>query len=110
MESLIHSIFLGLSDTHRNTLRETNNIDKSSYIIGFVFRNQLRKSIPNLIEGFKIFRKNNPDITNPKLLLHTDFREGWDLKRLADEHDVKWEDILTTHICGTCLKYDVKTL
>ena len=100
--------FSRLSDTHRDTLRQKNNIDKSAYVIGFVFRNQLRKSIPNLIEGFKIFRKNNPDITNSKLLLHTDLREGWDLKRLTEEHNIKWEDILTTHICANCLKYDVK--
>ena len=100
--------FSRLSTVKRKKLRKENNIDENAFIIGFVFRNQLRKSIPNLIEGFKIFRKNNPDITNSKLLLHTDFREGWDLKRLTEEHGVKWEDILTTHICGNCLKYEVK--
>ena len=108
----------GIIDTHnfkrlpseeRKALREKNNIPEDCYVIGYVFRNQLRKSAPNLIEGFKIFRDKNPNIKNAKLLLHTSFAEGWDLKALADEHKVNWSDIITTHICSKCGKYEVKT-
>ena len=100
--------FKRLPDEERKALREKNNIKEDSYVIGYVFRNQLRKSAPNLIEGFKVFRKNNPEIKNPKLLLHTSFAEGWDLKALADEHKVNWSDILTTVVCSKCGKYEVK--
>lgn len=101
--------FKKLPDSERKILRQKNNIPEDCYVIGYVFRNQLRKSAPNLIEGFKIFRNKNPHIKNSKLLLHTSFAEGWDLKALADEHKVNWNDIITTHICSKCGKYEVKT-
>jgi glycosyltransferase involved in cell wall biosynthesis len=101
--------FKRLPDEERKILRQKNNIPEDCYVIGYVFRNQLRKSAPNLIEGFKIFRNKNPKIKNAKLLLHTSFAEGWDLKALADEYKVDWNDILTTVVCGKCGKYEVKT-
>ena len=33
---------------------------EDQYVIGFVFKNQLRKSVPNLLQGFKIFKEKNP--------------------------------------------------
>lgn len=101
--------FKKLPEDERKLLRQKNNIAEDCYVIGYVFRNQLRKSAPNLIEGFKIFRKKNPHIKNSKLLLHTSFAEGWDLKALADEHKVDWNDIITTVVCSKCGKYEVKT-
>ncbi len=101
--------FKKLSSDKRRELREQNNIPEDCYVIGYVFRNQLRKSVPNLIEGFKKFRNKNPHIKNTKLLLHTSFQEGWDIRALADEHEVDWNDIITTHICSKCNKYEVKT-
>lgn len=103
------SNFKKLSDDERKILRQKNNIPEDCYVIGYVFRNQLRKSVPNLIEGFKIFREKNPHIKNSKLLLHTSFAEGWDLKALASEHNVDWNDILTTVICSNCGKYEIKS-
>jgi glycosyltransferase involved in cell wall biosynthesis len=101
--------FKKLSPEERKELRKANNIEEDAYVIGYVFRNQLRKSAPNLIEGFKLFRDKNPHIKNAKLLLHTSYAEGWDLRSLADEHKVNWEDILTTVICSKCRKYEVKS-
>ena len=101
--------FKKLSPEKRLELRKQNNIPEDCYVIGYVFRNQLRKSAPNLIEGFKKFRDKNPNIKNSKLLLHTSFQEGWDIRALADEYKVDWNDILTTHICSKCNKYEVKT-
>ena len=103
------SNFKKLSSEKRKALREKNNITEDCYVIGYVFRNQLRKSVPNLIEGFKIFKEKNPHIKNTKLLLHTSFQEGWDIESLADEHKIDWKDIITTHMCGKCGKYEVKT-
>ena len=49
------SNFSKLSDTDRESIRMQQNIGANDFIIGFVFRNQLRKSVPNLLEGFKLF-------------------------------------------------------
>lgn len=96
--------FKNLGQDYKNLLRKKYNLE-GNFIIGFVFRNQLRKSVPNLMEGFSIFTKNNPQIKKPKLLLHTHWSEGWDIYKLAEEYKVKREDILTTYICSKCANY-----
>ena len=53
-------VFYRLKDEERLKLREGLDINKDDFIIGFVFRNQLRKSVPNLLEGFKLFTNQNP--------------------------------------------------
>ena len=56
------SSFFRFSDENRLKLRNKFQLS-NEYIIGFVFRNQLRKSVPNLLDGFKLFQeislKNN---------------------------------------------------
>lgn len=101
------SVFKRLSDTKRLTLRNVQGIPTDSFIVGFVFRNQLRKSVPNLLEGFKSFKNDNPD-SNAKLLLHTHYGEGWNIPRLAREYKIDDMDILTTYICNSCNKYVVQ--
>ena len=102
-----HEDFYRLTDKKRKSLREKLNINQDEFIIGFVFRNQLRKSVPNLLEGFKIFKENNPKVKS-KLLLHTSFSEGWGILKLAAEYELNNEDILTTYICNKCNNYEVK--
>ena len=102
------SNFFRLSSDKRKSLRIKNKIPEDAFIIGFVFRNQLRKSVSNLLEGYSKFKEDNPDIKNPRLLLHTNFREGWDIKRFAKEYNISNEEILATHICKNCLEYSVK--
>ena len=67
--SLDTTIFNPLPDSQKKQLRSRFNLD-SNFIIGFVFRNQLRKSVPNLLDGFKSFLEKNPS-SQAKLLLHT---------------------------------------
>jgi glycosyltransferase involved in cell wall biosynthesis len=100
--------FHKLSDERKKELRIAHKIPKDSYIIGFVFRNQLRKSVPNLLEGFKKFVDNNPKAKDSKLLLHTHFSEGWDIQKLAKENGIKPRQILTTYVCSNCHEYSVK--
>ena len=100
--------FFRLSDNKKLELRTNNKISKSDLIIGFVFRNQLRKSVPNLLEGFKIFCDKNPQI-NAKLLLHTSWSEGWDIPRLIKEKGIKPSCILTTYFCKHCKEYEIKS-
>ena len=97
--------FYRLSNLERKELRKKFNLS-DEFIVGFVFRNQLRKSVPNLLEGFKIFKKDCP---NAKLLLHTHWSEGWDIPRLIEEKELNKEDILTTYYCSACGQYEIRS-
>lgn len=96
--------FFRFNDATRKALRKFNGLN-DEFIIGFVFRNQLRKSVPNLLEGFKIFKKT---CSNAKLLLHTNWHEGWDISRLIKEKGLDSDDILTTYYCKACGNYKIK--
>ena len=99
--------FFKLEDKERESLREKSGLTKN-FVIGFVFRNQLRKSVPNLLEGFKKFKAAHPD-SNPKLLLHTHWGEGWDIPTLIKEKNLDNSDIVTTYLCGKCQQYAVQS-
>jgi len=105
--SLDTADFYRLDKDKRNILRENFNISPKTFVIGFVFRNQLRKSVGNLIKGFKMFKQANPS-TDAKLLLHTHWNEGWAIPKFLKEYDVAQSDVLTTYICRNCRKYEVK--
>ena len=102
--SLDTSIFSRLDDNKRKNLRSSFGLT-DEFIIGFVFRNQLRKSVPNLLDGFKIFKETHP---NSKLLLHTHWAEGWDIPRLLEEKEIDPSSVLTTYICSNCMTYQVR--
>lgn len=106
--SIDTSKFFRLSDYDRQSIRSKSNIDKDDFIIGFVFRNQLRKSVPNLLDGFKLFINKNPKC-NAKLLLHTHWSEGWDIPRLLKEKGIDPSLVLTTYFCKSCKQYEVKS-
>lgn len=99
--------FFRFSDQERLFLRKKNGIEEDSFIIGFVFRNQLRKSVPNLLDGFSLFKKQNPK-SKAKLLFHTNWGEGWDIPRLLEEKGIPFSDVLTTYFCRNCRKYKVQ--
>jgi len=98
--------FFKLEDKDREMLREKFGLTKN-FVIGFVFRNQLRKSVPNLLEGFKKFKSAHPT-ANPKLLLHTHWSEGWDIPTLIKEKGLDNDDIVTTYYCSQCEQYSIK--
>ena len=64
--------------------------------------------MPNLLEGFKLFKEKNRGVKT-KLLLHTHYGEGWDIPKLAREYNISDEEILTTYICKVCNKYTVQS-
>ena len=99
--------FYRLPDEDRNKLLAKFKL-QDSYIIGFVFRNQLRKSVPNLLDGFKMFDEANPQ-SKSKLLLHTHWSEGWDIPKLIQEKDIDPNKIVTTYFCKQCNSYSVKS-
>ena len=103
---LDESLFFRLKDTERLQIRKKFTIPSDAFVIGFVFRNQLRKSVPNLLEGYKIFKDKNPDVKS-FLLLHTHFEEGWSIHKLADEYKISKKEILTSYCCKSCEEYFV---
>jgi hypothetical protein len=100
--------FHKLSEDDRKNLRLKFGLPQDAFIIGFVFRNQLRKSIPNLLEGYAFWKRSNPNIKNSFLLLHTHWGEGWNIYKLADEYNVDKREILTTYVCKNCGGYEIK--
>ena len=100
--------FYRLDDDTNLKNRKMFGIPEDSFIVGFVFRNQLRKSVPNLLEGYKLFLDQNKSLrAKTKLLLHTNFAEGWGIQKLAKEVGVEQDDILTTYVCSTCGSFGV---
>ena len=97
--------FYRMSNLEKNKLRESKNIDKDLFITGFVFRNQIRKSVSNLLDGFKDFHSKNK---NARLLLHTNWQEGWDIPKLLKEKNIDNNLILTTYVCNKCQSYEIK--
>jgi glycosyltransferase involved in cell wall biosynthesis len=102
--SLDENMFFRHNEEDRKKLRESHGLT-DEFIVGFVFRNQLRKSVPNILEGFKLFKQKNP---KAKLLLHTHWSEGWDIPRLLNEKNIDPSDVLTTYVCSNCLSYEIR--
>jgi hypothetical protein len=99
--------FYRLEDEKKLGLRKKFRIDEKAFIAGFVFRNQLRKSVPNLLEGFQKFYRKHKD-SEAYLLLHTSWAEGWNIHRMADEYKIDKSRILTTYVCKSCKDYVVR--
>ena len=103
-----HEQFFKLDDSKRKELRKKFNIEEDAFIIGFVFRNQLRKSVPNLIEGYAKWKETYKPDKKTYLLFHTHWSEGWNIHRLCEEYNVPKDEVITTHICKECKDFYVK--
>jgi glycosyltransferase involved in cell wall biosynthesis len=102
------SSFKPLSLQNKLALRKANKIPQEAYICGYVFRNQLRKEVEKLIEGFSIYSKTD---NNAYLLLHTHWNEpsdSWDIHKICNEYGVDKSKVLTTYVCKVCGKHEVK--
>lgn len=110
----IHSgEFKPLSASKKKELRAKFHIPEDAVVFGFVFRNQPRKLVNKLIDGFALFKKNNPD-KKAFLLLHTSFHEhfdqrvgkqSWDIPRLIKDSGVDPQTVLCTYICRSTKEY-----
>lgn len=98
--------FYRLSDLDRKQLRVNNNIPLDAFIGGFVFRNQPRKTVDALLQGFKMFTDKNK--VNGYLVLHTHHEEGHNISKYIEEFGIDNNKILTTYICRHCKNYEVK--
>lgn len=99
------------SDSDKKFLRQKYKIEEDTYVIGFVFKNQLRKQCMSLLEGFKRFKQCNPDIKT-KLVFHTEVNEGpphaWPIMSFIAEKEIDKNDVLFTHICKKCGEFELK--
>ena len=73
-----------------------------------MFRNQLRKSVPNLLEGYAKWKEQEKPKKKTYLLFHTHWKEGWNIHKLAEEYGIDKSEILTTYVCKKCGDYQVK--
>lgn len=96
--------FYPLPKNTKLELRKRFNIPENAFIFGYVFRNQPRKLVHKLIEGFKLFRDNNPD-KKAFLILHTSYREGWAIDRFIQQYGVDPNEVLCTYICHATKEY-----
>lgn len=101
--------FYPLDLSKKMNLRQRFNLPQDSFIVLDVFRNQIRKMVGQLMEGYSMFRKNNPNIKS-YLLLHTFFAEqhGWDIIRFREQFGIKPEELLATYVCRACKNYEIK--
>jgi glycosyltransferase involved in cell wall biosynthesis len=112
----VETWYPGLDFTHfspnfaaREKLKAKHNLPKDSFGILFMFRNQLRKLVNKLIEGYALFKQQNPEIKNTYLHLHTCVREqqGWRIPDLAKQYGVPLNEIYFTYICRESKEYFV---
>lgn len=124
------SHFYPIKEKEKTELRKKHQIQENSFIIGYVFRNQLRKSVFALLRGFKDFLEKHPE-SNAKLLLHTHWPDdGWRIEDLIkdifrpkikegmdhlqykeycdQEYQKIKQKILTTYYCSKCRNYKVQ--
>lgn len=97
--------FYKLPDQEIASIKARFGIPQNAFIIGFVFRNQLRKLINTQIEAYALFKKHNPEIKNTFLYTHTHYGEGWDIHRLCQQYGVDPKEVLCTYICKETLQY-----
>ena len=97
--------FYKLPHSKISEIKAKFGIPEDSFIIGFVFRNQLRKLINTQIEAYALFKKHNPEIKNTFLYTHTHYGEGWDINRLCQQYGVDPREVLCTYVCKETRQY-----
>jgi len=99
--------FYRLDDSKKKELRKKFGIDEDTFVIFSGYRNQLRKLVPNMLQGVVEFKKRNPQV-KVKYINHTHLSEGWPVMSLAEQYGLDTKDILVTYICRNCGEYEVK--
>jgi glycosyltransferase involved in cell wall biosynthesis len=97
--------FYKLPDSKIAEVKNRFGLPQDAFIIGFVFRNQLRKLINTQIEAYSLFKKHNPEVKNTFLYTHTHYGEGWDIHRLCQQYGVDPKEVLCTYVCKETRQY-----
>ncbi len=96
------NVFKKLPNYQRQELRKKFNIPQDCFVIGEDNRNQLRKLKGTIIEGYSIFKRQNPEIKNTKLIFLTcawDSPSGWQISRLVEYFKVDPNEVLAVYRC-----------
>lgn len=88
----------------KDDLRFQHGIPLDAFVCGMVFRNQLRKSVFALLEGYKIFKMGHPNV-NIRLILATHWTEGWEIPKLVKEFGLDPNEILAVYKCRATQEY-----
>jgi hypothetical protein len=97
--------FYKLPDSKIAEIKNRFGLPQDAFIIGFVFRNQLRKLINTQIEAYSLFKRHNPEVKNTFLYTHTHYGEGWDIHRLCQQYGVDPKEVLCTYVCKETRQY-----
>lgn len=97
-------VFRKLPEEKRAELRARHNISSDTFCFGMLSRNQLRKSFPNILRSYVLFKKRNPDV-KAKVLFYTHYGEGWNIPDLCKEMGVDKSDVLATYKCRRTGQY-----
>ena len=105
--SVQSNIFRRLASSRRQELRAQHGIPEGAFCFGMLSRNQLRKSFPNIISAYAMFREKNPGVT-ARLLFFTHYGEGWNIPALIAEHKIDPKEVLATYKCRQTGRYYVR--
>lgn len=100
------SNFFPLEGEQKKELRGKFGLNDSFSII-YTFRSQLRKLVPNLMDGFKLFKEKYPQ-SKAKLILITSAQEGWNLQELMRQRGISNEDVYLCYYCKHCKHYELR--
>jgi|SRR6056300_886997 len=104
------SKFYPLERSKKVSLRVENNIEVNAFVIGFAFRNQLRKSIDKLLSGYKLWKETYKPSRPTYLCLLTSLTEGWNIHSYCEEIGVDKKEVLIVYVCKNCKKYEVRAI
>lgn len=93
---------------NRDEYRRIFKVD-DKFVVGFVGRNQRRKMIDRVMEGFSHFAKGKDDVV---LMLHTDkepSREGWSIPYLIHLFGIRGKCVLTKEDLNVDLRQRIDT-
>jgi glycosyltransferase involved in cell wall biosynthesis len=99
--------YFPLDDEIVKQTRRRFNIDDDIVLFTTISRNQLRKLYIQQLEGFSIFKKNNPQY-KAKLHFHCSFSEGWPIDKMRQDFGIAKEDVLVTYFCKNCKDWVVQ--
>jgi len=99
--------FKPISKSEKNELRDRFGIARDDLIFLYLGRNQSRKLFWANIEALAKAKKTIAN-KNIKLLFHTNWSEGWNIKGLIDELKLDQKDILATYFCKSCGHIEIK--
>ena len=103
-----HKAYKPLSVSQKFALRKNLGLSNSDFVGLYVFRNQLRKLVPNLLDGYKIFCERNPK-TKHKLILSTNWSENsWNIPELIQQRGINPKNILAVYYCDKCEQFFLK--